>query len=149
MKSLVHALFFLLTLSVNTAFAELPRHEQERHYFQFVIPKYQTQRQGGQTVSVYVRFAYQKDLPAAKYVDYKLMRADVLKYMEPTEEYPTNVYWEILARAMGRDLMKHYPLAGVSVQLIVLDNSNPDSFEPGDHGPIYTLGRIEPLNVMN
>lgn len=119
----------------------------ERNYFQFVIPKYDTQRQGGQKVTVYVRFAYNKGLASSKYIDYRVMREDVLKYMEPSEEFPAEVFWEILATQMGRELMKNYPVEGVSVQLEVLDNQNPNTYEPGDHGPVFTTGNIEPLDV--
>lgn len=119
----------------------------ERNYFQFVIPKYETTRQGGQKVSVYVRFAYKKGLPQSEYVDYRVMRTDLLNYMEPSDKYPTNVFWEVLATVMGQDLMQHYPLEGVSVQLVVFDNPNPDAYEPGDHGPVYTIGDIAPLDV--
>lgn len=122
---------------------------EDRNYFQFVIPKYQTHRQGGQTISVYVRFAYKQGLPESQYVDYRLMRKDVLSYLEPSDEYPINVFWEILATTMGHDLMKNYPIEGVSVQLVVFDNQNPDTFEPGDHGPVFTTGNIEPLSIQS
>ncbi|MCE0724250.1 MULTISPECIES: hypothetical protein [Legionella] len=119
----------------------------EKNYFQFVIPEYHTNRQSGQTVNIYVRYAYKKKLPNNQYPDYRVLRTAVLKYMEPTVEFPAEVFWEILATAMGRDLMKNYPLDGVSIQLDVLDNQNPNSFEPGDHGPTFTVGDIEPLDV--
>lgn len=121
----------------------------EKNYFQFTIPKYQTSRQSGQTVNIYVRYAYKKNLSNNQYPDYRVLRTAVLKYMEPSEEFPAEVFWEILAPAMGRDLMKDFPLDGVSIQLEVLDNQNPDSFEPGDHGPTYTVGDIEPLHVIH
>lgn len=121
--------------------------KDERNYFQFVIPKYETQRQGGQKVTIYVRFAYNKELPSSKYVDYRVMREEVLKYMEPSEEFPSEVFWEVLATQIGRELIKNHPIEGVSVQLEVLDNQNPNAYEPGDHGPVFTSGNIEPLDV--
>lgn len=150
MKALVQAIFFIVLVAFGTtgmsAATDYSKHEQ-RNYFQFEIPKYETKRQGGQTLSVYVRFAYKKGLPEADYVDYRLMREEVLKFMEPTDEYPINVYWEILATAVGKSLMKHYPLDGVSVQFLVFDNQSQGIYEPGDHGPIYTIGDIAPLDV--
>jgi hypothetical protein len=119
----------------------------EKNYFQFAIPKYETKRQGGQVVNVYVRFAYKKDIPTSEYFDYRIMREDVLKYMEPSDNYPSEVFWEILATAMGRELMSKYPLDGISIQLDVINNLDPNAFEPGDHGPIYTVGQILPLDV--
>jgi hypothetical protein len=76
----------------------------EKNYFQFVIPEYHTSRQSGQTVTIYVRYAYKKKLPNSEYPDYRVLRTAVLKYMEPTVEFPAEVFWEILATAMGRDL---------------------------------------------
>lgn len=119
----------------------------EKNYFQFVIPKYNTSRQSGQTVNIYVRYAYKNNLPTNQYPDYRILRTAVLKYMEPSEEFPAEIFWEIIATEMGRDLMKDFPLDGVSIQLEVLDNQNPDSFEPGDHGPTFTVGNITPLDV--
>ncbi len=119
----------------------------ERNYFQFTVPKYHTTRQSGQTVNIYVRYAYKKKLPTNQYPDYRLLRATVLKYMEPTNEFPAFLFWEILATNMGEELMKKFPLSGVSVQLDVLDNQSSEVFEPGDHGPIFTVGEMLPLDV--
>lgn len=119
----------------------------ERNYFQFSISKYHTTRQSGQIVDIYVRYAYKKDLATSKYPDYRILRTNLLKYMEPSEELPAHVFWEILATRMGKELMGDFPLSGVSVQLNVLDNPNPDSNEPGDHGPVFTMGDIAPLDV--
>lgn len=67
--------------------------------------------------------------------------------MEPTTEFPAEVFWEILATNMGKELMKDFPLDGVSVQLEVLDNQDPNSFEPSDHGPTFTIGDIPALDI--
>ncbi len=119
----------------------------ERNYFHFAIPEYHTARQSGQTVNIHVKYAYKAGLPSAEYPDYRILRSRILKYMEPSDEFPADVYWEILAAQMGKELMNDFPLEGISIQLTVLDNPNPDSYEPGDHGPVYTAGNIEPLDV--
>lgn len=119
----------------------------EKNYFQFAIPEYHTTRQSGQTVNIYVKYAYKKKTPTNEYPDYRTLRSVVLKYMEPSEEFPAEVFWEIIANNMGRELMQHFPLDGVSIQLEVLDNQNPDGYEPGDHGPTFTVGDIPPLDV--
>lgn len=67
--------------------------------------------------------------------------------MEPSNEFPADVFWEVLATKMGKELINDFPVSGVSIQLNVLDNQNPDSNEPGDHGPIFTIGDIAPLDV--
>ena len=119
----------------------------ERNDFYFAIPKYNTKRQGGQTVNIYVKFAYKKGLSTSEYVDYRIMRKEILQYMEPSIEFPAEIFWEIIATKMGKELIKKYPIEGVSVQLEVLDNPNPDTYEPGDHGPVFTIGTIEPINI--
>ncbi|MCR9191137.1 MAG: hypothetical protein NXI01_00560 [Gammaproteobacteria bacterium] len=43
--------------------------------------------------------------------------------------------------------MRKYPLAGISIQLHVLDVNSSNKEEPGDHGPTFTMGDIVPLNV--
>ena len=58
--------------------------------------------------------------------------------MEPTETYPMNTFWEILATKMGDELMEKYPLDEVCIHLKVMDNTDPNRFEPGDHRPTYT-----------
>ena len=67
--------------------------------------------------------------------------------MEPSDDLPTEVFWEVIAEKMGKDLMSEFPFEGLSIQLNVKDNQNPDSYEPGNHGPIYTIGNISPLDV--
>ena len=100
----------------------------EKNYFQFVITKYHTTRQSGQTLNIYVRYAYKQDLAVSEYPDYRKLRASILAYMEPTNEFPAGVYWEVLATKIGKDLMSNYPLEGLSIQLEVLDNPDPNTF---------------------
>ena len=119
----------------------------EKNYFQFAVSKYHTPRQSGQVVDIYVRYAYKKNLPISAYPDYRVLRTKILTYMEPSNEFPAEIFWEIIASEMGKELMKGFPLKGVSIQLNVLDNQNPDSNEPGDHGPTFTIGEIAPLDV--
>ena len=148
MKDIFKMILCVLMLSYGAVTLSAPLEYEEsgeKNYFQFEISKYHTKRQSGQTVNIYVRYAYEKNLPANKYPDYRLMRTTILKYMEPSEKYPADVYWEILATEMGRELMKNFPLEGVSIQMIVLDNPNSDIYEPGDHGPTFTVGKIAPL----
>ncbi len=126
-----------------------PHHEpyHEKNYFQFAISKYHTSRQSGQTVDIYVRYAYKPGLPSDKYPDYRILRTAILKYMEPSDELPADVYWELIATQMGKELMHDFPLDGISIQLHVLDKQDVNHAEPGDHGPIFTIGHIAPLAV--
>jgi hypothetical protein len=138
-------LFFLITFYLSSVGFAACEHEHniEKNYFQFSISHYHTKRQSGQIVNIYVRYVYKSKLP--KYPDYRILRTSVLKYMEPTKEFPINTFWEIIAQRIAQDLMHDFPLLGVSVQLEVLDN--PSSNEPGDHGPTYTIGDIPALDI--
>jgi len=150
MKNLFNTFLLVAVLSFSpTSLWATSNHEDsgEKNYFQFVIPSYHTTRQSGQTVNIYVRYAYKIDLLTSDYPDYRILRTKILTYMEPTDELPAGVFWEILATKMGKELMKDFPLDGVSIQLTVLDNQNPDSYEPGDHGPTFTIGKIAPLDI--
>lgn len=138
-------MFIALLISANTLYAE--NATPTKHYFQFKIACYHTTRQSGQTINVYVRYAYKTGIKDHEYPDYRLLRDRVMNYMEPSENFPEATFWEILARSMAEELMKDYPLAAVSVQLEVLDNPSPDAYEPGDHGPTYTIGDIPPLDI--
>ena len=148
-KTIKFGLIFLLITYASGLIASQDFKKADKNYFQFAITHYHTNRQAGQIVNIYIRYAYKDDLVEAEYPDYRLLRADSLKYMEPSDKFPENVFWEILAAEMGKELMKNYPLAGISVQLEVLDNQDPNSYEPSNHGPIYTKGDIEPLNVIS
>lgn len=142
-------LFIAVISSWSVSLWATPNDEKtgEKNYFQFAISKYHTTRQSGQTVNIYVKYAYKSGLPTSEYPDYRILRTKILRYMEPSDEFPAEIFWEILATHMGKELMRDFPLDGVSIQLTVLDNPNPDSYEPGDHGPIFTMGKIAPLNI--
>ncbi|KTD59365.1 hypothetical protein Lsan_2269 [Legionella santicrucis] len=150
MKNLLKYISLILVISywsISSWAATQIEGNNEKNYFQFVIPQYHTTRQSGQTLNVYVRYAYKKNLPSNKYPDYRVLRAIILKYLEPSEELPAEVFWEILAAQMGKELMGSFSLDGISIQLEVLDNQNPESYEPGDHGPTFTMGDIAPLDI--
>lgn len=124
-----------------------PTHVVSHNYFQFQIQKYHTQRQTGQTLNVYVRYALKPGLPQTDYPDYIPMRQVVLNYLEPTDELPAHVFWEIIAQKIGDELYEKFPVEGISVQLMVYPSEEGHMYEPGYHGPIYTKGNINPLQV--
>lgn len=137
---------FILFSSLSFAGSQNLSHKVHND-FQFQIQKYHTQRQTGQILNVYVRYALKKGLPTKDYPDYIPMRQVVLNYLEPTAELPANVFWEIVAQKIGDELYATFPIEGVSVQLLVFPSEEGHMFEPGFHGPIYTKGKIKPLNV--
>ena len=150
MKALLEAMLLVGIIScwpASSWAATSQQEEGERNYFQFAIPKYHTKRQLGQIVDIYVRYAYTEKLDIKKYPDYRLLRTAVLAYMQPSPKLPMNLYWEIIATKMGKKLMADFPLAGVSIQLNVRDKQNSKNDDPGDHGPIFTMGKIAPLDI--
>ena len=147
MKQFLSSILLAVMMTYSAAPVNATPDLGEKNYFQFAISKYHTTRQSGQVVNINVRYVYKKGLPESDYPDYRILRSQVLKYMEPSEAFPINVYWEVLATKMGRALMKDFPLEGVSVQLVVLDNDNQTGLEPSDHGPIFTMGDIAPWDL--
>lgn len=133
-------IFFAMT-AINTVYAA-------KNNFQFQISSYHTERQGGQTLDFYVRYAMKDDIDYSKYPDYRELRNIVLPYLEPSEKLPVNTFWEIIAAKVADDLMSRYPMAGISVQMLVHPNENGSISEPGFHGPIYTVGDVIPLSQV-
>lgn len=119
-----------------------------KNSFQFQINSYHTQRQGGQTIDFYVRYTIKDDVDYSKYPDYRELRNIVLPYLEPSEQLPVNIFWEVIAAKIGDDLKSRYPMAGISVQLLVHPNESGSISEPGFHGPIYTVGDVVPLSQV-
>lgn len=140
MKKLIQLV--MVSLLLTTA----PLSFAAKNNFQFQINNYHTQRQAGQTFDFYVRYAMKDDVDYTQYPDYRELRSIVMSYFEPTDALPINTYWEIIAAKLADDLMSRYPLAGISVQLLVHDNEKGTIAEPSDHGPIYTVGDVIPLN---
>ena len=146
MKNKYRVIFFTLLCALSThQISAATTSPHEKNYFQFEVANYHSQRQSGQTLNLYIRYAYKEGLDASKYPDYRVLRNKAMEYLEPNEKFPTNTFWEILATDMGHELLKNYPLAAISVQMEVLDN--PAGDEPGTHGPIFTEGDITPLDV--
>lgn len=142
MKKLFYVIIFsFLLTSANAVFAS-------KMNFQFQISDYHTQRQAGQTLDVYVRYAIKNEADASTYPDYRELREVVIGYLEPTANLPVNVFWEIIAAQLAEDLMSRYSFSGISVQLLVHPNEKGVIFEPGFHGPIYTVGDVIPLSQV-
>jgi hypothetical protein len=119
-----------------------------KNTFQFQINNYHTARQGGQTLDIYVRYSMKDNIDYSQYSDYRELRNIVLPYLEPSKKLPENTFWEIIASKIGDDLMSRYPMAGISVQILVAPNENGPISEPGFHGPIYTVGDVIPFSQV-
>lgn len=142
MRNLIYLLIVSLSLATTSlAFAS-------KNNFQFQINKYHTHRQSGQIIDLYVRYAMKDNVDYTQYPDYRELRKIAANYLEPTVNLPINTFWEIIAEKIGEDLMSRYPLAGISVQLLVYPDENGVISEPGFHGPIYTVGDVISLNQI-
>ena len=142
MRKLIHLLVMAVLLTMTTlAFSA-------KNNFQFQINDYHTQRQAGQTLDVYVRYAMQDNVDYSQYPDYRELRNIVAGYLEPSDSLPVNTFWEIIAEKIAANLQSRYPLSGISVQLLVYPNVNGGISEPGFHGPIYTIGDVLPLTQV-
>ena len=119
-----------------------------KNNFQFQINSYHTERQGGQTLDLYVRYTMKDDVDYSNYPDYRVLRNIALTYLKPSEKLPINTYWEVIAAKMAEDLKSRYPMAGISVQILVYPNENGTISEPGFHGPIYTIGNVIPFSQV-
>lgn len=139
----ITSLFIALALILGSSLAYA-----SKNVFQFQINGYHTQRQSGQTLEIYVRYALKDSIEYSAFPDYLDLRKIVLTYLEPTKELPVNTYWEIIAAKIGDDLAAHFPLSGVSVQILVHGNETGEIYEPGFHGPIYTIGDVTPLSQI-
>lgn len=142
MKKIIHLFIFSVLLTATSiSFAS-------KNNFQFQVSRYHTERQGGQTLDMYIRYAMKDGVDYSSYPDYRELRAIAMKYLEPTNTLPINTYWEVIAAKLGDDLMSKYPMSGISVQLLVYPNEKGDIYEPGFHGPIYTVGDVIPLTQV-
>lgn len=139
--------FFQIIL-ISFAMITVNKSDAAENNFQFQISHYHTQRQGGQTLDLNVRYTMKDEVDYSQYLDYRDLRNIALTYLEPSERLPTNIFWEVIAAKIGDDLMTRYPMAGISVQILVYPNENGIVSEPGFHGPIYTRGAVLPLNQV-
>jgi hypothetical protein len=119
-----------------------------KNNFQFQISNYHTERQGGQSLDLYVRYTIKDDVDYSQYPDYRELRNIALPYLEPSEKLPVNTFWEIIAAKIAEDLMPRYPIVGISVQILVYPNEKGSISEPGFHGPIYTIGDVIPFSQV-
>jgi hypothetical protein len=140
MKKIIYFLIF------NVAFLFITPLWASKNNFQFQLNEYHTQRQSGQTLDMYIRYSLKDEVAYSQYPDYRELRSIAITYLEPTAKFPADTYWEVIAAAIGEDLMARYPLSGVSIQLLVYPNENSNTYEPGFHGPIYTTGDVIPFN---
>ena len=114
--------------------------------FVFKVANYWTSRQMGKLMNFIVKFRYPPGANATDWIEYNAMRDTVLYYAEPTSDIPMRAYWEQVNNAIVANLTSRFAVLGMSSQIQVQGESV-RMYEPGDHGSIVTVGRIEPLNI--
>jgi len=106
--------------------------------FEFQIGNFVTKRQGGQAINVGIFYKYRCD-NYPNYLELREIAIDILNNFGDE-----NTFWEFIAQEIGNTLFKKYfnVITGIQVKLSVLPHTTNNNFEPGLHGPTYTLGDI-------
>lgn len=105
---------------------------QEDFYMQSL--NIETQRQGGSTVDLFFAVSYKPAEAGSQgqvnYPDYRLLIKLLQPLKEPTKDFPTGTYWEILAGELVRRLLSEPSIDGATVQLRVHPSCD---IKDGDH----------------
>jgi hypothetical protein len=106
--------------------------------FEFQINNFITKRQGGQAINVAIAYKYRgNDYP--NYLDLREITINILNNFGDE-----NTFWEYIAQEIGNTLYDKYieQITGITVKLTVLPHTTNNNYEPGLHGPTYTIGDI-------
>ena len=106
--------------------------------FEFQISNFVTPRQGGQVINVGIYYKYRTE----DYPNYLELREITISILNNFGD--ENTFWEIIAQEIGNTLFNKYcnQITGIKVKLSVLPHTTNNNFEPGLHGPTYTIGEI-------
>jgi hypothetical protein len=101
--------------------------------FKFDILNLHVERQGGQTINVFVEYQYVNYFTNFRY---NILRDYIIGVLKSDIDIDT--YWENLEIYIAHNALdKFKKIAGIRINLVVL--SNPID-EAGDHGPTFTYG---------
>ena len=114
--------------------------------FQFQALDVKTPRQYGRTLNLVIRYRYRDGLPASQYPDYRIVRREALGFLRIRASEPANEYWEVLNGHLVQHLFDSFPLQGVTSQMQVVPEPNPEVEEPGWHSSIATIGEVQPID---
>jgi len=93
-----------------------------------------TQRQGGSTVDLFFAVSYKPAVVGGQgpvnYPEYRLLIKLLQPLKEPTKDFPTGTFWEILAGELVRRLLSEPSIDGATVQLRVHPSCD---VKEGDH----------------
>ena len=106
--------------------------------FTFSAAYLNSSRQWGKCLHAVVKYRYAS---SRDYFDYKPMREMVIaSLIGPTPELPVNATWELVNRALVREILGRYPVAALSSQVIVRHEMSAQVHEPGTHGSVVSAG---------
>jgi hypothetical protein len=128
--------------------------------FFFQIPRQPTRRQGGRFVDISIKYKYKSSIVSRflrresikkedEAPDYMEIRKFVLSELNDFWKYTVDAYWEQIAAGILKDLKKMYSFEGISIMLLVNCGRNDDPIEVGNHGAVFTSGKIDPITVIN
>jgi hypothetical protein len=106
--------------------------------FSFDILDLVVNRQGQQTLNVFVNYQYNIFY---ENFDYEPLREYIISILESTIDDLTK--WEYLVIFIAQTAyMKYKAISGIKIQIVVESNPNGYYPEPGDHGPTYVYGEF-------
>lgn len=122
--------------------------------FDFQITNLITSNQKGQVLNIGARYKYRMDVinnnygndneqTSDNYINYVDVRNYIIEFME--KKANAYQYWEVFAKDIGDELYKKYykQVSGWEINVTVLPHIQTSNlYEPGIHGPIYTIGDI-------
>ena len=135
------ALLACAAQSVSPTTATTPKQE-----FQFQVLDVKTPRQYGRTLNLVIRYRYREDVSSSQYPDYRIIRREALEFLRIRASEPANEYWEVLNGHLAQHLFDSFPLQGISSQIQVLPDPNPELDEPGWHSSIVTIGEVQAID---
>ena len=106
--------------------------------FKFDILDLKVDRQEGQTLNIFVEYQY---VNYYTNTDYTRIRQYIIDIFENNVDIDS--YWEYICIYIAHTILQNYnEIIGIKIQVVVKDNPNGKSSEPGNHGPIYSYGII-------
>jgi hypothetical protein len=76
--------------------------------FVFELRHFNTSRQSHKCINILVKYRYEPLTGITGYLDYRLFRQIVLKFAQPSEEFPEGLQWEVVNLAMAQTLLARY-----------------------------------------
>lgn len=112
--------------------------------FVFVVSHFNSSRQFGKCLNAIVKYRYvagmKPNATGGGWLDYRDVRQLVLDKLQPTDDLPADVQWELINVKISDEINERYSslITHLSVQIQVHTENNTYINEPGHHGSILT-----------